>query len=182
MSHSHPPQLCSSSAPADLCEMNGVLTKGGKRYFMTLIDDSTRFCYVYLLRTKDKALDYFKIYKAEVENQLERKIKHLKSDRGGEYFSKIFDEFCEEHGIIHERTLLYSPESNGIAVRKNRTVTHLVNSMLDIAGLSKAWWGEAVLISCHVLNKVPNKNKIKLHMRCGMRENHHFLICARGGA
>ena len=144
---------------SDLCEMNGVLTKGGKRYFMTLIDDATRFCYVYLLRTKDEALDYFKIYKAEVENQLERKIKRLRSDRGGEYFPKIFDEFCEEHGIIHERTPPYSPESNGIAERKNRTVTDLVNSMLDTAGLSKAWWGEAVLTSCHVLNKVPNKNQ-----------------------
>ena len=68
---------------SDLCEMNGVLTKSGKRYFMTLIDDATRFCYVYLLHTKDEVLDYFKIYKAEVENQLERKIKRLRSDRGG---------------------------------------------------------------------------------------------------
>ena len=126
---------------------------------MTLIDDATRFCYVYLLRTKDEALDYFKIYKPEVENQLERKIKRLSSDRGGEYFSKIFDEFCEEHGIIHERTPPYSPESNGIAERKNLTVTDLVNSMLDAAGLFKAWWGDAVLTLCHVLNKVPNKNQ-----------------------
>ena len=126
---------------SDLCEMNGVLTKGEKRYFMILIDDATRFCYVYLLRTKDEALDYFKIYKAEVENQLERKIKRLRSDRGGEYFPKMFDEFCEEHGIIHERTPPYSPQSNGVAERKNRTLTDLVNSMLDTAGLSKAWWG-----------------------------------------
>jgi transposase InsO family protein len=120
--------------------MNGVLTKGEKRYFMTLIDDTTRFCYVYLLRTKDEALDYFKIYKAEVENQLERKIKRVRSDRGGEYFPKIFDEFCEEHSIIYERMPPYSPQSNGVAERKNRTLSDLVNSMLDIAGLSKAWW------------------------------------------
>jgi serine/threonine-protein kinase RIO1 len=65
---------------SDLSEMNGVLTKGGKRYFMNLIDDSTRFCYIYLLKSKDEALHYFKIYKAEVENQLEKKIKHLRSD------------------------------------------------------------------------------------------------------
>ena len=71
----------------DLCEMNGILTKGEKRYFMTLIDDYTRFCYVDLLNTKDEALYYFKIYKPEVENQLERKIRQLRSDRGGEYFS-----------------------------------------------------------------------------------------------
>jgi transposase InsO family protein len=93
------------------------------------------------LRTKDEALDYFKIYKAEVENQLERKIKHLRSDCGGEYFPKIFDEFYEEHDIIHERTPPYSPQSNGVAERKNRTLSDLVNSMLDTAGLSKAWWG-----------------------------------------
>jgi hypothetical protein len=68
--------------------MNGVLTKGGKRYFMTLIDDASKFCYVYLLKTKDEALDYFKIYKVEVEKQLERKFKRLRSDRGGEYFFK----------------------------------------------------------------------------------------------
>ena len=53
---------------------------------MTFIDDCTRFCYVYLLKTNDEALHYFKIYKAEVENQLERKVKRLRSDRGGEYF------------------------------------------------------------------------------------------------
>ena len=71
---------------SDLCQMNGVLTKGGKKYFMTLIDDSTRYCHVYLLKTKDEAFSFFKVYKAEAENQLDRKIKRLRSDRGGEYF------------------------------------------------------------------------------------------------
>ena len=98
--------------------MNVVLTKGGKRYFMTLIDDASRFSYVYLLQTKDEALDYFKIYKTKVENQLERKIKRLRSNRGGEYFLKIFNEFCKEHGIIYERTPPYSLQSNEIAERK----------------------------------------------------------------
>jgi hypothetical protein len=60
---------------SDLCEMNGLLTRGGKRYFMTFIDDASRYYYIYLLKSKDEALHYFKIYKAEVENQLERKIK-----------------------------------------------------------------------------------------------------------
>jgi hypothetical protein len=50
----------------DLCEMNGELTKGGKKYSMMFIDDCPRFCHVYLLKSKDEALNYFKIYKAEV--------------------------------------------------------------------------------------------------------------------
>jgi transposase InsO family protein len=139
--------------------MNGVLTKGGKKYFMTLIDDSTRFCYIYLLKSKDEALHYFKIYKAGVENQLERKIKHLRSNRGGEYFSNTVDTFYEEHNIVHERTPPYSPQSNGIAERKNRMLTDLVNAMLETAGLSKEWWGGVMLTACHVVNCVPMKNK-----------------------
>ena len=105
---------------------------------MTLIDDATRFCYVYLLKTKDEALYYFKIYKAEAGYKLERKIKRLRSNHGGEYFPKIFDLFCEEHGIIHERTPPYSPQSNGVAERKNCTLNDLVNAMLNTAELSKA--------------------------------------------
>jgi hypothetical protein len=72
---------------SDVCEMNGVITKGGKRYFLTLIDDATRFRYIYLLRTKYEALEHFKIYKTEVETQLDKKIKRVWSDRGGEYLS-----------------------------------------------------------------------------------------------
>src|SRR3954464_11140031 len=120
---------------------------------------TTRCCHVYLLKSKDEALSFFKIYKAEAENQLDRKIKRLRSDRGGEYFSNEFDFFCAEHGIIHERTPPYSPQSNGVAERKNRTLTDLVNAMLDTSGLSKEWWGEALLTACHVLNRVPTKNK-----------------------
>jgi transposase InsO family protein len=111
------------------------------------------------LKTKDEALHYFKAYKAKVENQLERKIKWLRSYRGGEYFSCDFSKFCMEYGIINERTLPSSPQSNGIVERKNRTLTELVNAMLDTAGLSKEWWGEAILTACHVLNRVPTKNK-----------------------
>jgi transposase InsO family protein len=87
------------------------------------------------------------------------KIKRLIFDRGGEYFSNDFSEFCAEHGIIHERTPPYSPQSNGIAERKNRTLIELVSAMLDTAGLSKEWWGETILTACHVLNRVPMLNK-----------------------
>ena len=114
---------------SDLCEMNGELTKGDKRCFMTFINDCTRLFYVYLIKSKDEALHYFKTYKAEVQNQLERKIKWLRSDHSGEYFSSEFSVFCVEYGIIHERTPPYSPQSNVIVERKNHTLTELVNAM-----------------------------------------------------
>ena len=65
----------------DVCELKMCQTRGGKRYFITFIDDCTRYCYVYLLTSKDEAFDMFKQYKAEVKNQLNKKIKALRSDR-----------------------------------------------------------------------------------------------------
>jgi hypothetical protein len=126
----------------DICKMNGVLTEGGQRYFMTMIDDATRYCYVYLLKTKDEALNCFKPYKAKAKNQLEKKIKHFRSYRGGEYFSNEFNLFYMEHVVTHERTPPYSPQSNGVAERKNHTLSDLVNFMLNTAELSKPWWGQ----------------------------------------
>ena len=86
----------------DICKLNGVLTRGGKRYFITFTDDLSRFIYEYLMRNKEEFFDMFKRYKTEVENQKDKKIKTLRSDRGGEYFPNDFSTFCEEHGIIHQ--------------------------------------------------------------------------------
>jgi transposase InsO family protein len=71
-----------------------------------------------------------------VENQLERKIKRLRSNHGGEYFLDDFSDFCVEHSIIHERTPPYSPQSNRVVERKNHTLTDLVNAMLETSRLS----------------------------------------------
>jgi hypothetical protein len=63
-----------------------------------------------------------------------------------------------ENGIIHEQTPPYSPQSNRVAERKNRTLMDLVNAMLGTSSMAKAWWGEAILIACPILNRVPTKN------------------------
>jgi hypothetical protein len=122
---------------------------------MILLD----FCYIYLLRTKDEALEHFNIYKTEVENRLDKKIKRLWYDRGGEYLSNLFDEYCKECGIIHETTTPYSPQSNGVAKRKNQIVCDLANALLQSSGMPDIWWGEAVLTVCYVLNRVPPRNR-----------------------
>ena len=66
----------------DLCDLKYVQTRGGKKFFVTFIDDCTRYYYVYLLHSKDEALVKFKEFTLEVENQLQRTIKIVRSDRG----------------------------------------------------------------------------------------------------
>ena len=113
---------------SNICELNGILNRGGNRYFITFIDD--HFRYEYLMKTKDQAFDMFMCYKYEVENQIEKKIKVLRSDWGGEYFSTDFSSFCEANGIIHKMSAPYTPQQNGLAERKNRTLLDLVNEMI----------------------------------------------------
>ena len=83
---------------SDICDLKFVQTRGGNKYFITFVDDSTKYCYVYLLKSKDEAIKKFVLYENEVENQLNKKVKVLRSDRGGEYGSSFVD-FCAHHGI-----------------------------------------------------------------------------------
>ncbi|GJU43446.1 retrovirus-related pol polyprotein from transposon TNT 1-94 [Tanacetum coccineum] len=142
----------------DICDLKSLPTKGGNKYFITFIDDCTKYCYVYLLKSKDEAIDKFVLYKNEVENQLGKKIKVVRSDRGGEYVSP-FAELCAQHGIRHEFTAPYSPQQNGIAERKNRTLKEMVTAMLISSGMSQDMWGEAILTATYLLNKIPRKEK-----------------------
>ena len=83
-------------------------TRGGNKFFITFVDDNTKYCYVYPLKSKNEAIEKFVLYKTEVKNQFNKKIKVLRSDRVGEYESS-FAEFCSQNGIIDETTTHYSP-------------------------------------------------------------------------
>ena len=76
---------------SDICDLKFVQIRGGNKYFITFVDDSTRYCYVYLLKSKNEAIEKFVLCKHEVENQLNKKIKVLRSDRGSEYESPFVD-------------------------------------------------------------------------------------------
>ncbi|GJZ30148.1 zinc finger, CCHC-type containing protein [Tanacetum coccineum] len=141
---------------SDLCDFHATpsLSLSNKKYVMTFIDDASRFCYVYLLHAKDEALDKFRIYKTEVELQQNNLIKTVRTDRGGEYYDPVL---FQSVGIIHETTAPYTPQQNGVAERKNRALKEMINFMLSYSGLSEGFWGEAMLTSCYLLNRVPNK-------------------------
>jgi len=136
------------------------------KYFISFIDDYSRFMYVYLLYNKSEALNVFKIYKAEVENQCGKRIKIVRSDRGGEYFGRYtesgqapgpFAKFLEEQGIVPQYTMPGSPDMNGVAERRNRTLLDMVRSMLSNSKLPTFLWREALKTTVYILNRVPTK-------------------------
>ncbi|GJX98417.1 zinc finger, CCHC-type containing protein [Tanacetum coccineum] len=101
----------------DLCDLHAIPSLGNKNYFVTFINDALRFCYVYLLHSKDEALDKFKVFKTEVQLQQRSLIKTFRTDRGGEYMDTLY---FQSVGIIHETTAPFTPQQNGISKRKNR--------------------------------------------------------------
>jgi transposase InsO family protein len=94
----------------------------GESYFMLFIDDFTRMACVCFLKEKSEALEKFKSFKTLVENEIETKIKCLRSDNGGKFTSKEFDLFCETHGIKRQFFVARTPQQNGIVETRNRTV------------------------------------------------------------
>jgi len=130
----------------DLVDLKQTMSRCDKNYFVTFIDDYSRYTKVYLMKHKDEAFDMFLSYKTEVENQSNKKIKRIRSDRGGEYVS--FNDYCVKEGIIHEATPPYSPESNRVAERKNRTLKEMMNAMLISSNAPNNLWGGALLTAC----------------------------------
>ena len=148
----------------DICSLD--MDSHGQKYFISFIDDYSRYMYLYMLDNKNEALDAFKIFKAEVEKQCGKQIKIVRSDRGGEYYGRYtedgqapgpFAKFLQEHGIVAQYTMPGSPDQNGVAERRNRTLLDMVRSMLSSSNLPKSLWAEALKTAVYILNRVPTK-------------------------
>jgi len=108
---------------SDVCGPMKTTSRGGAQYFVTFIDDFLRKTHVYLLKAKGEVFDKFKEYKALVENQTGMKIKTFRSDNGGEFVYKKFDNFLHECGIERQTSAPYTPQQNGVAEQANRCLT-----------------------------------------------------------
>ena len=93
-----------------------------------------------------------------IENQLNKKIKTLRTDRGREYLFDQFKQLSNERGIVHQLTIPYTPQQNGVAERCNRTLFEMVRSMMAQAHLPITFWGDALLTTTFILNQVPSKS------------------------
>ena len=108
------------------------------KYFITFIDGFSRYMYLYLLHSKDEALEAFKVFKVEVEKQCSKQIKVVRSYRGCEYYGRYiengqapspFARFLQEHGIVAQYTMPGFPDQNDVVERRNQTFMDMVRSM-----------------------------------------------------
>jgi len=127
----------------------------GFRYWVTFINDYSRYRFVLPIKAKSDVFEAFKQFKAFAENQTERKIKTLRDDKGGEYMSNAMLTFTNECGIQRQHTVRACPQQNGVAERANCVLSEHITAMLQESGLAMAFWGEALAALVHVWNHCP---------------------------
>ncbi|GJV79575.1 retrotransposon protein, putative, ty1-copia subclass [Tanacetum coccineum] len=141
----------------DVCGPLRHVSRQGASYFITFTDDYSRYGYVYLLKHKHEVFETFKVFKNEVENQLGKTIKAIRSDRGGEYISQEFKDYLKANGIVQQLTPLYTPQYNRVSERRNRTLLDMMRSMMNLTTLPLSFWDYALESATRILNMVPTK-------------------------
>lgn len=110
-----------------------------------------------LLKEKSEVFEKFRRFKTMVEHDTKQKVETFRSDRGGEFTSREFNDFCEQEGIKRHLTAPYTPQQNGVVERRNRTLLEMTHNILKHFKLPNYLWGEAVRHSTYVLNRVATR-------------------------
>ena len=134
---------------------------GGMIYCFVIVDDYSRFTWVFFLAHKHNTLDIFKSFCKRVEKQKGLSIVSVRSDHGGEFENSRFQEFCETLGYTHNFSSPRTPQQNGVVERKNRTLQEMARTMIQDYGLPLYFWAEATQTACYIINRVSIRPIIK---------------------
>jgi transposase InsO family protein len=156
----HPAKnILSSSRPLKLLHMDlfGPITYisiGGNKYGLVIVDDFSRFTWVFFLQDKSEVKGIVKKFIRRVQNEFKLKVKNIRSDNGSEFRNTQAEEFLDEEGIKHELSAPYTPQQNGIIERKNYTLIEAARTMLDEYKTPDSFWAEAINTACHAANRL----------------------------
>ena len=143
----------------DLCGPMQTMSQGGSYYFMVVVDDYSRFVWIKFLKEKSQGPATLMQLITLLENQLDHKVRMVRSDRGGEFIADRFIAFCDSKGIARQLTNAETPEQNGVAERMNRTLLERARSMCILANTPKSMWTEAVNTAGFLVNRLPTKSR-----------------------
>ncbi|GJY32349.1 putative ribonuclease H-like domain-containing protein [Tanacetum coccineum] len=151
--------VSSISEPLQLLHMDlfgptSIRSIDHKYYCLVITDDYSRFCWVFFLEHKDETYPILKDFINLVENQLNKKVKAIRCDNGTEFKNAHIIELCGSKGIKRDYSNARTPQQNGVAERKNRTLIEAARTMLADSKLPTMFWTEAVRTACYVLNRV----------------------------
>ncbi|GKC63185.1 putative ribonuclease H-like domain-containing protein [Tanacetum coccineum] len=137
----------------DLFGPTSVKSINHASYCLVITDDCTRFSWVFFLATKDETSGILQNFIRQIENQLNHRVKIIRSDNGTEFKNRDMLEFCGNKGIKQEYSNARTPQQNGVAERMNRTLIEAARTMLADSLLPTTFWAEAVSTACYIFNR-----------------------------
>ncbi|GJT17717.1 putative ribonuclease H-like domain-containing protein [Tanacetum coccineum] len=138
----------------DLFGPTFVKSLNKKMYCLVVTDDFSRFSWVFFLASKDETSGILKTFITGIENQINHRVKIIRCDNGTEFKNSEMNQFCEMKGIKREFSVARTPQQNGVAERKNRTLIEAARTMLADSLLPTTFWAEAINTACYVQNRV----------------------------
>ncbi|KAK1627832.1 hypothetical protein QYE76_002147 [Lolium multiflorum] len=173
---SHPiKSIVTTSTPLELLHLDlfgpsHYDTLGGSKYGLVIIDDYSRYSWVFLLKSKDETHREFIIFAKKAQRMYESEIKAIRTDNGTEFKNYTMQEFVDDEGIKHEFSAPYTPQQNGVVERKNRTIIEMERTMLSEFNSPHNFWGEAISTAFHYSNRLflrPLHNKTPYELLTG---------------
>jgi transposase InsO family protein len=123
----------------------------GNKYGLDIVDDYSCFTWVFFLQDKSETQEVLKKFLKRAQNKFDAKVK-IRSDNGTKFKNTQVEDFLDKEGIKHEFSAPYTPQQNGVAERKNRTLIEMARTMLDKCKTSDQFWVEAINMACHATN------------------------------
>jgi transposase InsO family protein len=155
---SPPAQHFGDEIHTDVWGPSPIATCQGRKYFATFTDDATRYTVTYLLRTKVEALEAYKSFEAWAITQGHcTVIKVLRSDCGGKYLSRAFDQHLKKAGTARKLTTHDTPQLNGVAEHLNRTLLERIHALTHASSLPKLLWGKALRHAAWLKNQTATR-------------------------
>ncbi|WVZ75490.1 LOW QUALITY PROTEIN: hypothetical protein U9M48_023536 [Paspalum notatum var. saurae] len=148
-----------TSYPGELLHMDTVgparvASVSGKWYVLVVVDDFSRFSWVFFMESKDEAFGFVRDLVLRLRNESHKAMRAIRSDNGGEFRNSRFDNFCRDLGLEHQFSSPYTPPQNGVVECKNRTLVEMERMMLDKHRTPRRFWAEAVNTACYIANRI----------------------------
>jgi transposase InsO family protein len=155
--HHHAKNTMTTTRPLEMLHMDlfgpvVYISIGDNKYGLVIVDDYSHFTWVFFLQDKSEIQEVLKKLLRRAQNEFDAKVKKIRSDNGTEFKNTQVKDFLDEEGIKHEFLAPYTPQQNGVATRKNRTLIEMARTMLDEYKTSDWFWAEAINTTCHGTN------------------------------
>ncbi|KAM1788705.1 hypothetical protein ACFX11_038955 [Malus domestica] len=151
---------CTTSKPLELLHMDvwgpaPISSVHGFRYYVIIVDDYTKYSWLYPLKFKSDVLSTFVHFKSLIENKLGVKVISIRSDFGGEFLSSKFSKFLLEQGITHQLSCPHTPKQNGCVERKHIRLVETAHTFLTVSKVPHQYWDHASSTAIYLINRMP---------------------------